>query len=58
MNIICPHCKIEIDSKYIGQHLGATGGSATLAKYGKAHYQKLAANMNAKIKAKKLAVKP
>lgn len=33
------------------QALGRLGGEATKKKYGKAHYQKLAANMNAKKKA-------
>lgn len=34
------------------QSLGKLGGLATRKKYGKEHYQKLAANMNAKKKAK------
>jgi len=37
--------------------LGRLGGLATKKKYGKKHYQKLAENMNKKLKEKKNASK-
>lgn len=40
------------------QELGKKGGEATLKKYGKKHYQKLAENMNRILAAKRKAKTP
>ena len=40
-------------SNAAAKKLGRLGGLATKKKYGKAHYQKLAENMNRKIREKK-----
>ena len=45
-----------MDIKQAASILGRKGGKETKRKYGKLHYQKLAANMNAVIKSKKEAV--
>ena len=45
-----------MDIKEAAAILGKKGGKKTKEKYGKLHYQKLAANMNAVIKSKKEAV--
>ncbi len=45
-----------MDIKQAAATLGKKGGKATSEKYGKLHYQKLAANMNAVRKSKKETV--
>jgi hypothetical protein len=33
-NIICPHCRNEIDRALVAQQLGQSGGQANAAKHG------------------------